>query len=137
MIIDHHPRTADLNAKFIDIKEEYGAAATLMTEYLRAAKIRPSPRLATALFYAIKTDTDNFVRPTVDRDMIAFRFLYDYANMSTDCFHSCRDSDFAGSQSVEPHYGHLSDPGGDYRPPADLSRISGLHAIKTDWRLIG
>lgn len=82
MIIDHHPRTEGLNADFIDIREEYGAAATLMTEYFRAAKIKPSPRLATALFYAIKTDTDNFVRPTVDRDMIAFRYLYDYANMN-------------------------------------------------------
>jgi nanoRNase/pAp phosphatase (c-di-AMP/oligoRNAs hydrolase) len=82
VIIDHHPRTAGLNAEFIDIKEGYGAAATLMTEYVRAAKIKPSPRLATALFYAIKTDTDNFVRPTVDRDMIAFRYLYDYANIN-------------------------------------------------------
>jgi len=82
VIIDHHPRTAGLKANFIDIKEDYGAAATLMTEYIRAAKIKPSPRLATALFYAIKTDTDNFVRPTVDRDMIAFRYLYDYANMN-------------------------------------------------------
>lgn len=82
VIIDHHPRTEGLKADFIDIKEEYGAAATLMTEYFRAAKIKPSPRLATALFYAIKTDTDNFVRPTVDRDMIAFRYLYDYANMN-------------------------------------------------------
>jgi nanoRNase/pAp phosphatase (c-di-AMP/oligoRNAs hydrolase) len=82
IIIDHHPRTTDLNAEFIDIKEDYGANATLMTEYLRAAKIKPSPRIATALFYAIKTDTDNFVRPTVDRDMIAFRYLYDYANLN-------------------------------------------------------
>ncbi|MGD8701668.1 MAG: DHH family phosphoesterase [Desulfosarcina sp.] len=82
VIIDHHPRTDGLEAAFIDIQEEYGAAATLMTEYLRAAKIKPSPRLATALFHAIKTDTNNFVRPTIDRDMIAFRYLYDYANMN-------------------------------------------------------
>ena len=53
-----------------------------MTEYLRAAKNEPSSKLATGLFYAIKTDTDNFVRPTVDLDMIAFRYLYDYANMN-------------------------------------------------------
>ena len=80
LIIDHHPLTENLRADFIDIREEYGATATLMTEYLRAAKIKPSTRLATALFYAIKTDTDNFVRPTVNRDMIAFRYLYDFAN---------------------------------------------------------
>ncbi len=82
IIIDHHPLTNDLKAGFIDIKESYGAAATLMTEYLRAARITPSPRIATALFYAIKTDTDNFIRPTVDRDIMAFRYLYDYANLN-------------------------------------------------------
>jgi nanoRNase/pAp phosphatase (c-di-AMP/oligoRNAs hydrolase) len=82
VIIDHHPRTTGYEAEFIDIQEDYGAAATLMTEYLRAANIKPSPRLATALFHAIKTDTNNFVRPTIDRDMIAFRYLYDYANIN-------------------------------------------------------
>lgn len=82
VIIDHHPLTRGLDAPFIDVKEEYGAAATLLTEYLRAARIKPSPRIATALFHAIRTDTDNFVRPTVDRDMIAFRYLYDYANLN-------------------------------------------------------
>lgn len=82
MIIDHHPPTEGLSAQFIDIREEYGANATLMTEYLRAAKIDPSPRLATALFHAIKTDTNDFVRATVARDMIAFRYLYDYANLN-------------------------------------------------------
>lgn len=82
IIIDHHPITDGLNAPFIDIREHYGAAATLLTEYLRAAKIEPSPRIATALFHAIRTDTDNFVRPTVDRDMIALRYLYDFANLN-------------------------------------------------------
>ena len=80
VIIDHHSRADGLNASFIDIREEYGATATLMTEYLRAAKIKPSPRIATALFYAIKTDTDNFVRQTVERDIIAFRYLYPYVD---------------------------------------------------------
>lgn len=82
MIIDHHRPTAGLKAKFIDIREEYGANATLMTEYLRAAKIDPSPRLATALFHAIKTDTNDFVRATVNRDVMAFRYLYDFANLN-------------------------------------------------------
>ena len=81
IIIDHHPPGGDLNAPFIDIKEEYGATATLMTDYLKAAGITPSARLATALFYAIKTDTANFVRKTVSQDLNAFRFLYDFANL--------------------------------------------------------
>jgi len=53
-----------------------------MTEYLRAAKIKPSPRLATALFYGIKTDTDDFVRPSSQSDIKAFRYLYPFANIN-------------------------------------------------------
>ncbi|MGA6924633.1 MAG: DHH family phosphoesterase [Desulfosarcina sp.] len=82
LIIDHHAQTDALQAPFIDIREDYGANATLMTEYLRAARIKPSERLATALFHGIKTDTNNFVRATVDRDIIAFRYLYDYVNLN-------------------------------------------------------
>jgi nanoRNase/pAp phosphatase (c-di-AMP/oligoRNAs hydrolase) len=82
IIIDHHPLTDGLDADFIDVRPDYGAAATMMTEYLRAAQITPSPRLATALFYAIKTDTNNFIRLTTKKDLNAFRYLYEYANMN-------------------------------------------------------
>ncbi len=81
IIIDHHPPSPGSVAAFVDIREDYGATATMMTEYLRAAKIKPSPRLATALFYGIKTDTDNFVRASVPNDIEAFRFLYAYTNI--------------------------------------------------------
>jgi nanoRNase/pAp phosphatase (c-di-AMP/oligoRNAs hydrolase) len=82
IIIDHHPLTEGLNAPFIDIQPEYGANATLMAEYLKAARIVPSPKLATALFYAIKSDTDDFVRGSVSRDIIVFRYLYERANLT-------------------------------------------------------
>ncbi len=81
IIIDHHPLSPGSVAAFVDIREEYGAASTMMTEYLRAAKIKPSPRLATALFYGIKTDTDNFVRASIPNDINAFRYLYPYTNI--------------------------------------------------------
>jgi nanoRNase/pAp phosphatase (c-di-AMP/oligoRNAs hydrolase) len=81
IIIDHHPPSVDSVAGFVDIREEYGATATMMTEYLRTAKIAPSPRLATALFYGIKTDTDNFVRASIPNDIDAFRYLYHYTNI--------------------------------------------------------
>lgn len=82
IIIDHHPVVQGTSAQFVDIKEDYGANSTIMTEYLRAAKIKPSPRLATALFYGIKTDTDNFVRPAEPSDINAFRYLYQFANIN-------------------------------------------------------
>ena len=81
IIIDHHPPSPGSVAAFVDIREDYGATCTMMTEYLRAAKIKPSPRLATALFYGIKTDTDNFVRASIPNDINAFRYLYPYTNM--------------------------------------------------------
>lgn len=82
VIIDHHPLGPSSKALFVDIKDNYGATSTIMTEYLRAAKIRPSPKLATALFYGIKTDTDNFVRESLPNDINAFRYLYKFTNMN-------------------------------------------------------
>jgi len=82
IIIDHHPVSEGLEATFIDIQPDYGANATIMTEYLKAARIKPSPKLATALFYGIKSDTDDFVRGSVSRDIIVFRYLYEFANLN-------------------------------------------------------
>jgi nanoRNase/pAp phosphatase (c-di-AMP/oligoRNAs hydrolase) len=82
IIIDHHPLVPETAGRFVDVKEDYGANATILTEYLRAVKIKPSSRLATALFYGIKTDTDNFARPSAPNDINAFRYLYQFANTS-------------------------------------------------------
>jgi nanoRNase/pAp phosphatase (c-di-AMP/oligoRNAs hydrolase) len=81
VIIDHHPETV-VHASFLDIRSKYGATASIMTEYLRAANIKPSTKLAAGLFYAIKTDTDNFVRQTLIEDVRAFQFLYRHANLN-------------------------------------------------------
>lgn len=80
-IIDHHPVPLFTPKKiptFVDIRPDLGATATMMVGYLKAAKVKPNLRLATALFYAIKTDTQNFVRQGQLEDMRAFRWLYPY-----------------------------------------------------------
>jgi len=82
IIIDHHPVTDPVRADFLDILEDYGANASIMTEYLKAGKITPSPRLATALFYGIKTDTHNFVNTSIRNDMESFKYLYRFTNLS-------------------------------------------------------
>jgi nanoRNase/pAp phosphatase (c-di-AMP/oligoRNAs hydrolase) len=63
VIIDHHPDSG-AKAPFIDIRPQYGATATILTEYLRTAKIKPSAKLATGLYHGIKTDTNDFIMPT-------------------------------------------------------------------------
>jgi len=80
VVIDHHP-VSYYGTGFSDIRPEYGATATIMSEYLKAAKIKPSVKLATGLYYAIKTDTNNFVRKTIIEDIRAFQFLYKHANL--------------------------------------------------------
>jgi nanoRNase/pAp phosphatase (c-di-AMP/oligoRNAs hydrolase) len=81
IIIDHHPVTDPIRADFLDIREDYGANSSIMTEYLKAGKIKPSPKLATALFYGIKTDTHNFVRATIPHDTDAFKYLYRFISL--------------------------------------------------------
>ena len=79
-VIDHHPVTSGWGASFVDIRPEYGAAASMLTEYLKAAKIKPTVALATALFYAIKVDTQNFTKKTTDSDVLCFQYLFKRIN---------------------------------------------------------
>lgn len=81
-VIDHHPITVQWDAKFIDIRPAYGAASSIMVEYLRAANIKPSVALATALFYGIKVDTQNFEKNALPADGISFRYLFSLANLN-------------------------------------------------------
>lgn len=72
-VIDHHPlREATKEVPFYDIREDYGATATLLSEYLEAAEVKVDKRLATALFYAIKTETLNLGREASRADARAF-----------------------------------------------------------------
>ncbi|MDR3203591.1 MAG: DHH family phosphoesterase [Deltaproteobacteria bacterium] len=79
IVVDHHPiclKNIEHETHFHDIRPDWGATASIFVNYLKSAKIRPNQILATALFYAIKTDTQNFVRQGKLEDMIAFRWLY-------------------------------------------------------------
>jgi nanoRNase/pAp phosphatase (c-di-AMP/oligoRNAs hydrolase) len=79
-IIDHHPVSGDWDVAFLDIRPEYGAASSMAVEYLRAAGLKPSVALATALFYGIKVDTQDFEQKSVLADGISFRYLFNIAN---------------------------------------------------------
>jgi nanoRNase/pAp phosphatase (c-di-AMP/oligoRNAs hydrolase) len=80
LVVDHHPRRAAFKARFADLRSAYGATSTIFTEYLRAADMEPSQRLATALVYGIKTDTLFLERGSNLADLSAFNFLYPIAN---------------------------------------------------------
>ncbi len=82
IILDHHPlnEKQPASASFSEIRPEYGANSSLLTEYLYNLKMRPGKLLATALLYGIKSDTQSFERQFSDVDIRAFRYLTKFYN---------------------------------------------------------
>ena len=80
LVIDHHPEQPGYTAVFKDIRAEYGSTCTILTEHLRAVDVNISERTATAMLYAIKSDTLFFARQTNRVDLEAFSFLYPLAD---------------------------------------------------------
>ena len=81
LVIDHHPlRPASLMAAFHDVGGPAGATSTLVTQYLRAAKLVPGPQLATALFYGIKSDTRDLGREVEGADVDCYNWLFPYVD---------------------------------------------------------
>jgi len=79
IVIDHHP-AEHIEARFVDHREEIGAAATILTEYIQALDIEPDAMLATALLFAIRRETLNFLRGATSAEYDAASYLTDYAD---------------------------------------------------------
>jgi nanoRNase/pAp phosphatase (c-di-AMP/oligoRNAs hydrolase) len=80
LVIDHHPVERPVRAHIKDVRPSYGATSTILVEYLRAADVKFTHRLATALLYGIKSDTLGLERGGTKADLEAFSFLYLLAN---------------------------------------------------------
>ena len=80
LVIDHHPEQAGYSAVFKDIRPDYGSTSTILTEHLRAVDANISERTATAMLYAIKSDTLFFNRQANRVDIEAFSYLYPLAD---------------------------------------------------------
>jgi nanoRNase/pAp phosphatase (c-di-AMP/oligoRNAs hydrolase) len=77
-VIDHHPSEPPPDAAFFhDIRSGYGAAATIVTQYLMQSDCPISPRLATALFCGIKTDTSGMRRGAAADDIECYKRLFE------------------------------------------------------------
>jgi len=81
IVIDHHPpREASKACRWLDIREEYGVTATILYEYLVAQHIQIGTKLATALFYALKSETQDLGREANRPDRDAYLRLFPVAN---------------------------------------------------------
>jgi nanoRNase/pAp phosphatase (c-di-AMP/oligoRNAs hydrolase) len=80
LVIDHHPEQPGYSAVFKDIRADYGSTSTILTEHLRAVDVNISERTATAMLYAIKSDTLFFNRQANRVALEAFSYLYPLAD---------------------------------------------------------
>ena len=127
-VVDHHAIVGRVEADFVDIRPDVGATSTIYTEYLfegpKAALDtgERSTRLATALAYGIRSDTDDLLRAGapdlhalgrlvdhVDRDLLAALTRYAIPALSMRILHralECMQLEgtwaFAGVGHVRP-----------------------------------
>ncbi len=65
-IVDHHRPTTPPKARFVDMRLDVGATATIFVEYLQElagldGDVEEDRRIATALMHGLATDTDDFM----------------------------------------------------------------------------
>lgn len=81
IVIDHHSEREQEHVIFSDVRPWIGASSTILTQYLRTADLIPGTRLATALFYGIKTDTRALSRDTSAADVAAYFYLLPFVDI--------------------------------------------------------
>jgi nanoRNase/pAp phosphatase (c-di-AMP/oligoRNAs hydrolase) len=79
IVIDHHPAD-DVTARFVDHRTEIGAAATMLTEHVRELGVDVDDTLATALLFAIRSETLGFLRGATRAEYDAAGYLHPQAD---------------------------------------------------------
>lgn len=80
VVVDHHPLRRATEARLVDVRPTYGAVATILTEYLQQSECRIPATLATALFYAISSETEALGREAGEADTRAYLSLFPLTN---------------------------------------------------------
>jgi nanoRNase/pAp phosphatase (c-di-AMP/oligoRNAs hydrolase) len=80
IVIDHHVLRKTTKAEYIDIRTDYGATATILTEYLLESGLEIPADLATALSYGISSETQDLGREAREKDIQAYLALFPISN---------------------------------------------------------
>jgi nanoRNase/pAp phosphatase (c-di-AMP/oligoRNAs hydrolase) len=81
IVIDHHRNLESSGSAFADVRPWIGASSTILTQYLKTAEVKPTTKIATALFYGIKTDTKSLSRDTSAADVTAYFYLLNFVDI--------------------------------------------------------
>ncbi len=80
IVIDHHALRKTTKSDYIDVRIEYGATATILTEYLLESGLEIPIQLATALSYGISSETQDLGREAQEKDVQAYLALFPISN---------------------------------------------------------
>jgi nanoRNase/pAp phosphatase (c-di-AMP/oligoRNAs hydrolase) len=73
VVIDHHPlRPSSARAPWCDVRPNFGATSTIVFEYLRARGVTVDVKLATAFFFALRTETRDLGREATAAERHAY-----------------------------------------------------------------
>lgn len=78
--IDHHPQNDRYEYRFMDIRPGTGACSTIIAQYFYENGIPMDERIATALTYGIRIDTNNLSRGISKADLEMICRMYDDCN---------------------------------------------------------
>jgi nanoRNase/pAp phosphatase (c-di-AMP/oligoRNAs hydrolase) len=130
-VVDHHKLQGDLDAEFVDIRDDAGATCSIYSEYLAAGiggLERDTPecaRLASALSYGIRSDTDDYLLAR-EIDYKAAAYLAPFA-----------DHDLLMSismQSISPRTMEITQRAYANKVIADTYLIAGVGYVRDDDR---
>ncbi|ELY50866.1 DHH family phosphoesterase [Natronococcus jeotgali] len=80
IVIDHHPSEGAIPADAVDVRESYGATATILAEYFLESGIEFTPRIASALLFGIHRERLDFYRQPTDREYAVAASLHERAD---------------------------------------------------------
>ncbi|MBN1306695.1 MAG: DHH family phosphoesterase [Chitinispirillaceae bacterium] len=144
-VIDHHPAPPDTAIGcFQDIRNDIGATSTIITKYLLEAHCPITQKLATALFYGIKTDTGDMRRDVSPHDLDCYKYLFDlidhrllsyieYPDRDVEYFRLLHRAVRSGTSYEDLGYIHL----GSISTPDYVAEMADLfHALeKLEWMI--
>jgi len=80
MVFDHHIGGDLTHVTLADVRPAFGASATMLIEYLHAAELEILVDIATAVTYAIRSETQELGRDVSQADIETYLSVYEKAN---------------------------------------------------------
>jgi len=71
-VIDHHEVEEKPDAPYVDLRTQYGATVTMLSEYVTALGVKVDPRIATAVAFGILSETEDLGRMVSSADLRAY-----------------------------------------------------------------